>query len=111
MALDPEIRRLFKQTFYVATPLSFTRGGDALYNAPVAALCICQPVSIVTDTSPSGEETVSDFEIITEQAVGKKDHIWLPGTNPASAVDARVAQRVDTLTDEDGTVSHYEVLV
>lgn len=112
MALDPEIKRMFRQTIYVARPRAYTTNGDAIYFAPTPILCRWEPAQIVTDTAASGEETVSDFLFTTDVLIGQKDHIWPPGINPHDHdIDARVPQRIDVLTDEDGTVSHYEVLV
>ena len=111
MVLDPDLKRLQKQTIYVAKVNGKTNSGDSTYGSPAAVKCRCVPAAIVTDTSATGEETVSEVMIETVTRIDAKDHIWLPGVDQTNASLARVAGRIDELTDEDGTVSHYEVLV
>ena len=111
MPLDPDLQRMFRQTIYVAQPRGDnTLEGDLVYGSPAAVVCRCEPSTVVTDTSPTGEETVSEWLILTATAIGNRDHIWLPGAS-VTAANARMPQRVDEVTDEDGSVSHYEVLV
>lgn len=110
--LDRSLRKLLNQTIYVATPRGTLKNGDVYYGTPTAAICRVEPSQKVTDTSPTGAQTISDFVITTEHVVTKMDHIWLPGVTPHDhESEARRPQKIDELTDEDGSVYVYRVYV
>jgi hypothetical protein len=109
MALDPEIRRMFRQTIHVAPLLGVSETGDNLYATPVPVLCRSEAAATIVH-SASGEELNSDILILTEHPIGLNDRIWLPGIDPTyNDREARIPKTVNDVRDEDGTICHYEV--
>lgn len=111
MALDPELARLFNQTAYVAPFLSVTTSGDRVYG-DAAPVRVRQEASVqLADTSPNGEQLMSSYRWFTLSVVSMQDHVWLVGQDPTNDALARMPKQISTIADEDGSVSHFEVLI
>lgn len=109
MPLDPEILRTLNQTGWWAALMAVTEAGDAIYGNAVPFRMRLDPSNRLIDTTPQGEEIISNQAIITTTPIGVKDHVWLPGSDPSQDAQARMPKQVDVLYDEDGSVSQYEV--
>lgn len=106
----PELRALMNQAINVAARTGADVNGDPAYAAPAAVDARVEPNRRVIENA-SGQFITSEFAIYTEQAIGSLDRVWLPGDSPADATKARLPLKVFVGIDEDGSESHYEVLV
>lgn len=111
MATDIEFVKMLRQTIYGATPISVSQAGDVIYGNAVSIAARVEPMNKLIDTSPTGEQSVSEFRIFTLAAIGAKDHVWLPGVDRNNIALARMPKQISPQTDEDGSISHYEVYV
>lgn len=109
MAADREIVKLFNQTAYVAPYLSISTSGDRIYGTPAAIQVREEPMAKLVDTTPQGEQIFSTYRWLTTAVVGLQDRLWPVGKDPTNAAVARVPASVAPQTDEDGSISHFEV--
>ena len=108
MALDPELRATMNQTIFIASLGGLSDFGDPQYDTPREAKA---RVEAETASSSRGDETLSDFLITTEEPISKNDRVWLPGEDVTDTAASRMPQKVFEVPDEDGSTSHFEVLI
>lgn len=109
--LDPDLRRMMRQTFTAADPERNRQGGDRVYGTQRTGLARVEPDDSVSDTSASGEERSSQYRIFTEVELKEETRVWVMGANPRIEKAGRVVMSVVTLYDDEGRLSHYEALV
>lgn len=113
MALDPEIKAMMTADVYVAQATGASRSGDPVY-APVSSTPIkarVEPSVQLVRSGTDGEDINSSHMVLTDAPLTANDKLWLPGTDTAIDRQARIVRSVAPMYDEDGTISHYEVLV
>lgn len=111
MTLDPDIKRTLVHTVHVAPTLSITPSGDPIHGDPVARVARCDPSHAIVGSGPNGEDDVSEWLLVLEDTIGRKDRVWPLGADEADPSQGFIPKRVEPLYDEDGTLSHYEVLL
>lgn len=107
--LDSELAKMLSQTAYVARVLAVSQTGDRVYGDPQPIKVREEPDVRLVDTTPTGDEVFSSYRWFTLTPVGLQDHVWLVGADPRNPQLARMPKSVTTLTDENGSVSHYQV--
>lgn len=111
MALDPEVRRMMNAIVMWAPSLGKTDHGDPQYAIPNASLLArIEPREEHQRESADGETVQFGVAIYTETKLPEQAMVWLPGVPYLDPEHGRVVKAVSEMHDEDGTVSHYEVL-
>ena len=110
MALDPALRDCLNQRVWLAKLGGVSSDGDPQYGQTVAFLARVVPERKVK-TNASGEEVVSEFVLYTETDIRLHDRVWLPGEDHREQANSRLPQSVEAGVDEDGTTTHFEVLI
>jgi hypothetical protein len=110
MALDPQLKRQFRQTAYVAEPNDARDArGQSTYGAAAARLVRWEANTKLVRNA-QGEEVESAFWMACEAAVSLLARVWGPDDgNGSDATKARTPIAVEPMVDEVGNVSHYEV--
>jgi hypothetical protein len=105
--VDPDLKRLCRQTCYRATRTGTSSSGDATYDTPVSFLA---HVELETEKIDGSKSTT--HRVYTETALIVGTHrVWMPGANPATASASRELSFVEEIPDEDGSIDHYEAVV
>lgn len=107
MSLDPSLAAQLVSTVYVASLSSVSSAGDPTWGTPaaVSARVEQKPKRVVSTT---GEEVVSEAQLITETEVPIDARVWLPGLDQTDAKLARVPKAVHKAFDVAGGDSHWE---
>lgn len=89
-----------------------TAHGDMQTGYPNATLMArVEPRVEFVRTGPDGEDINSQIQVLTTTYVPEFCKMWLPGTDRSDAKQARLVKAVGTMYDENGVISHYEVLL
>jgi hypothetical protein len=109
--LDPDLRSMLVHTIYVAPVLSITPSGDPIHGTPAPFAARLEPLQTLVGTRPNGEDDVSEWQLFTEHPIGRKDMVWPHGADPRIMAQGVIPKRIEPLFDENGVLSHYEVLL
>ena len=107
--MDPMLRKSLAQTIYVAQRSGIARAsGQPQWGSPAATSARVEPSTKLIYGS-SGTAHGSSHCVVTATRVRMGDLVWLPGADSSVRAEAKEPLRVDELSDERGTVHHYEV--
>lgn len=111
MSLDPVLAAMMAQTIHIQHMDGSTEYGDPQYSFDFveAKARVEKKRTIVSDAN--GEQVASDWAVYTQTEVNLLDRVWLPGTDRTKASEARLPKQVMRGTDEDGSTTHYEVMI
>lgn len=104
------IRQRLTHTVYVAPALSVTPSGEAIHGQPAPRAARCDPSHTIV-MGANGEDDLTEWAIIVEDPIGRKDLVWPLGKDPKDKRQGAIPKRVEPLYDVDGVLSHYEVLL
>lgn len=111
MALDPEIRRMMNAIVMWSPSLGKTDHGDSEYLLPqYSILARVEPREDQTRESADGESVSYAVAVYTETRLPEGAMLWLPGVPTLSQEYGRIVKNIAEMHDEDGSVSHFEVL-
>lgn len=101
---------LYRQTIYWAGVIGHDQfGALTLGNVQSAPARIEPSTQVVADKN--GTETVVSHAIFTGGNISLDDRVWLPGSTPGEATQARRITRVDQFVDGRGNVVYRQVWV
>lgn len=105
--MDPDLKRLCRQTCYRATRTGASGQGDATYDTPVSFLA---HVELETERIEGSKATT--HRIYTETVLTLGTHrVWMPGADQSDLSKSRELSFVEEIPDEDGSIDHYEAVV
>jgi hypothetical protein len=104
------LKKRLTHTVYVAPALSVTPTGEVIHGDPVPHAARCDPSHTIVMGS-NGEDDLTEWAIILEEPIGRKDLVWPMGKDPRDKTQGGIPKRVEPLYNIEGALSHYEVLL
>lgn len=105
--MDPDLKRMCRQTCYRATRTSASSRGDATYGSPSSFLA-----HVELETERVEGSTATTHRLYTETVLTVGTHrVWMPGANQNDIKASRELTFVEEIPDEDGSIDHYEAVV
>lgn len=112
--MDRQLQTWLTETAYYKTPSSITSAGVETFGAAVSFLCRTElrnnyhgPMFMPR----AGEDTEHMHLLFTTTNVPDNARVWLPGDSNADNTLAKKIRNKETVRDEEGAVSHYEIYI
>ncbi len=112
--MDRQLRKWLTETAYYKATTAITSAGVETFGAAVSFTCRTEYQRVIHGPMfmPRGGEDEEFMHLIfTETNVPDDARIWLPGDSTSNDALARKIRRKETVRDELGAVSHYEIYI
>lgn len=112
--MDIQLQRWLTETAYYKTPTSVSSTGTETLGAATSFLCRTELQEVIHGPNfipRAGNDVEWMHLIFTLTAIPRNARIWLPGDSTSNASLARQIRRAETVRDEMGVISHYEIYV
>jgi hypothetical protein len=96
------------QTIHVAAMAGANANAEPTYGTPLPVACRSE-AKFQKIIDASGQEVMSDHQVVTLEEIGPQDAVWLPGADTADPTAARMPLRTQQAVDKAGRGRFWEV--
>lgn len=112
--MDIQLRGWLTETAYYKVPASVDSAGTETFGTATSFLCRSELQEVMHGPMyipRAGEDVEWMHLLFTITDIPRNARIWLPGDSTSDTSLARKIRRKETVRDEEGVISHYEVYI
>ena len=110
MTFDPYADACLVQTVHKQRFMGRSSYGDPQYEAPTSHAAYVEGMRKAV-RNVQGDMIQTSFFVLMNDEVCPQDRLYMPGVDPTDCDKARRPITIDAMPDENGAISHYEVVV